>query len=647
MLVRMHKGWVRNTMGAGTLFSRMEISDLFRLGSRSLCVTGGIVSLGLLMTTGCPQQGTPPKAASSKQANAPSLSKTARPAQTSQATPLEAKPTSSAGGSNPREQQIVSEVEHAYQGGMQHYSAGDVASAKADFDHAVDIMLTSGIDLKAGTALGAEFEHIVDAVNTLELDSLKQGNGFAPPQKDDQAPVDVANDVTFPVDPNIKATAEAELKTTQSDLPLVINDAVASYINFFSNTSAGRGTIIASLTRAGRYKALIQKTLQEEGVPQDLIYQAIAESGFKPQALNPRSGAGGMWQFMPFSDYGLTRTAWYDERFDPEKSTRAYAREIKKMYNQLGDWYLAMAAYDWGPGNVQRAVQRTGYADFWELYRRNNLPAETKNYVPIILAATIMAKNPQQYGLANLVPDAPLIVDTVTVTAATDLRLVSDITGAPVQELSALNPALLRSSTPPDSSYELHLPAGTKDLFTRVIAEIPEAKRASWRYHKLQPGETLDDIARAYHVTASDLSFVNQLPTAQTGAPDLSTLDALVVPVAPVSTAARSNTRYLVQRGDTLVTVADRFDVTPEQLRRWNHLRSAKVVKGQILYVAEPAHITARSKGRRVAGTTGHGRRGVIAHPAKRTAAHAHAHPSTSSKAASSHPSSKRKSHSN
>ncbi len=585
---------------------------------------------------GCPQQQpAQPAAGRNKQSTAPAISKTSRPAQTSQASPLEAKPASSATDAAPREQALIAEVEHTYQSGMQHYSANDLAAAKTDFDHAVDIMLTSGFDLKAGTPLASEFDHIVDAVNTLELDSLKQGNGFAPPLKDDQAPVDVANDVTFPVDPNIKATAAAELKTTQSDLPLVMNDAVASYINFFSNTGSGRGTIINSLTRAGRYKAIIQKTLQEEGVPQDLIYQAIAESGFRPQAVNARTGAAGMWQFMPFNDYGLTRTAWYDERFDPEKSTRAYARNIKKMYNQMGDWYLAMAAYDWGPGNVQRAVQRTGYADFWELYRRNNLPPETKNYVPIILAAAIMAKNPQQYGLTNVVPDAPLITDTVTVTSATDLRLVSDIVGAPAQEIAALNPALLRNSTPPDTSYELNLPAGTKDLFTRVIAEIPEDKRASWRYHKLQPGETLEDIAHTYHVTASDLAFVNQLQPAQ----DLSTTDALVVPVLPVSPALRSNTRYRVQHGDTLVTVADRFDVTPEQLRRWNHLRTGKVIKGQSLYVAEPAHIARAVKTRRA---TAHG------HGAAKTAAHGSKRATTTHGAArASHPSSAKKLQSN
>ncbi len=174
---------------------------------------------------------------------------------------------------------------------MRNYHAGDLAAAKQDFDNAVDTMLSSGLDLKNSPALSDEFEHIVDAVNTLEMDALKQGNGFAPPME--QTPVGVANDVTFPVDPNIRAAAEAELKTTQSDLPLVINDAVTSYIGYFSNTSTGRNTIISSLRRAGRYKDLIERTLREEGVPADLIYQAVAESGFQIQALNARTGAAG------------------------------------------------------------------------------------------------------------------------------------------------------------------------------------------------------------------------------------------------------------------------------------------------------------------------------------------------------------------
>ena len=257
-----------------------------------------------------------------------------------------------------------------------------------------------------------------------------------------------------------------------------------------------------SLERAGRYHAMISAVLAEEQVPQDLIYQAVAESGFQPQVVNGRSGAGGMWQFMPYGAYGLTRNGWYDERFDPEKSTHAYARYMKELYAQLGDWYLAMAAYDWGPGNVQKAVERTGYADFWELYRRNALPQETKNYVPIIIAAAIMAKNPQQYGLQSLTPDPPLLTDTVTTDYSVDLRLVSDLVEAPVQEITDLNPSLLRMSTPSDGPFELHLPAGSKDLYQKRIAEIPADKRNQWRFHKVVAGETLATVARDYHVNA-------------------------------------------------------------------------------------------------------------------------------------------------
>jgi membrane-bound lytic murein transglycosylase D len=485
--------------------------------------------------------------------------------------------------------QIIQDVEVAYKNGLSNYHDDHLAAAKSNFDYAVDQMLTSGIDIKSDPELSAEFDRIVDAVNTLELDALKQGSGLAPAAE--PTPVGVANDVTFPVDPAIRAEAEAQLKTTQSDLPLVMNDYVASYINFFSKSRAGHGTIVASLDRAGRYKAMIQRVLKEEGVPQDLIYQAVAESAFRPQAVNARSGAGGMWQFMPGDAYAPPRSAWYDERFDPEASTRAYARYIKYLYQQLGDWYLAMAAYDWGAGNIQRAVERTGFADFWELYRRNNLPAETKNYVPIILAVTIMAKNPKQYGLDDLTPDPPLLTDTVQTNYSVGLPLVADLVGAPPQEIAALNPSLLRGVTPPDETFDLRLPPGTKDLFEKRIAGIPIDKRRYWRYHTLGADETLADVARSFHVSASEIAEVNQLGSTT----DLSGIDAVIVPVAPV-TASSSTTLYRARAGDTLVTVADRFDVTVQQLRRWNHLTTSAIRPGRRLYVAEPAHIPASSR---------------------------------------------------
>ena len=521
---------------------------------------------------------------------------------------------------NARDALLITSVEQAYAAGLASYQAGNGDQARQQFDHAVDLLLTSGIDIKSNPALSAELDRVVDSINTLQIDALRQG---APLSPQEEAPVDVANDVTFPTDPNVTAKAQAELKTTQSDLPLVINDYVSSYISFFSNTPRGRATITGALERAGRYKKMIQRVLKEEGVPQDLLYQAVAESGFRPQAVNPKSGAAGMWQFMPFGTYGLSKTGWYDERFDPEKSTRAYAEDIKKTYAQLGDWYLAMAAYDWGTGNIQRAVQRTGYVDFWELYRRNNLPQETKNYVPIILAVAIMAKNPKQYGLESISEDSALDPETVVTNYAVSLQLVADITGSSLETIEALNPSLLRGRTPPDESFDLHIPTGTAALFNQRIAEVPENERGAWRFHVLAPGDTLETVASTFHTTASEIAFTNQLNESA----DLSGVTSLVIPVAPPRVAAErgSSSVYRVRRGDTLVNIADQFGVSVASLERWNHLRGGRVTVGRKLYVAEPARISHTQTGSRHAGSArsrharGSSRRGTAAHSAHTT----------------------------
>jgi membrane-bound lytic murein transglycosylase D len=391
----------------------------------------------------------------------------------------------------------------------------------------------------------------------------------------------------------------AELKTTQSDFPLVVNDYVAGFISYFTNSPAGHAHLLRSLERAGKYKAMIEKDLRDQGVPQDLIYLAVAESGFQPQVVN-RSGAGGMWQFMPTGAYGLARNGWFDERFDPEKSSLAYARYMKELYNQFGDWYLAMAAYNWGPGNVQRAVMRTGYADFWELYRRNALPTETKGYVPGIIAAIIMAKNPHQYGLDKMVPEPAVVSDTVTVDYAMDLHLVADVTDARLEEIVALNPSLLRMRTPDAMSFDLHLPAGTKDVFLARVKTIPEEKRTLWRFHTVKPGESLGVIATNFHARPAEIAETNDLAVTDAVNPG----DELVIPVATAASAAHAQF-YTVRHGDTLVTVADRFNVSVEDLRRWNHLQASAVSLGRKLQVSEPAHrmVAAQVRGRKTRGT--------------------------------------------
>ncbi len=488
-------------------------------------------------------------------------------------------------------QQVINRAERAYASGVDNYRAGHLDQARTDFDAAVDLMLSSGLDLKGDPQLADEFDHLLNAVNSLEMDALKQGTGFSAPVE--AAPVDAANETTFAATPEVTAKLNSELNTTQSDLPLVINDSVAGYISAFSSSPAFHAHMLRSLERAGRYRDMIRKALASEGVPQDMIYLAVAESGFQPQSLNASSGAGGMWQFMPTGAYGLERNGWFDERFDPEKSSRAYAHYIKSLYNQFGDWYLAMAAYDWGPGNVQRAVMRTGYADYWELYRRNALPSETKNYVPKILAAIIMAKNPERYGLDKVVPSEPVLSDTVQTSASVDLRLVADVTGVSLNEIVALNPSLLRPATPRDMTFDLHIPPGTHDLYAERIKEIPEDKRATWRFHVVKDGESLEEIASIMHARVSDLSAANGLTSSDV----VEAGDELVIPLTTALSGPRP-LHYTSARGDTLITVADRFNVSVADLREWNHLASSTLHAGRVLTVAEPLHLAPTGRAR-------------------------------------------------
>ncbi|HMB83557.1 MAG TPA: transglycosylase SLT domain-containing protein [Terriglobales bacterium] len=489
---------------------------------------------------------------------------------------------------------LIARVEKEYQSGQDNYRAGHLEAAKQNFDSAFNQLLGSGFDLRSDDRLQRELDRILDGINGLELAALQQGDGFAE-QKSEPAPIDEANELTPTVDENVKAKAEAEIKSTRSDLPLVMTDQVAGYINYFSNR--GRGTLEHALARSGRYEDMIRRTLREEGVPQELIYLAQAESGFHPLAVS-RAGARGMWQFMGSraKGYGLERSWWVDDRQDPEKATRAAAHHLKDLYNQFGDWYLAMAAYNSGPGTVQSAVKRTGYADFWELYRRNALPKETRNYVPIIVAVTIMAKNPAQYGLDSVVKEKPVPYDTVKIDYPIDLRLAAECVDATASDLLDLNPSLLRLTTPKDRGkdrkFELHLPAGTADKFQVAVASIPADKRVWWRYHKVQGGETLAAIARTYHTTPRAIAEANDLNDGlNNGAVAPET--RLIIPIAAgkqsdTSTYAHVTTHYKVRKGDTVESVAENFGVSAKMLRGWNHIKGSSLAGRKVLYLHLP-----------------------------------------------------------
>src|SRR5271166_5530 len=483
---------------------------------------------------------------------------------------------------------LIAQAEKEYASGQANYQAGHLEAAKNDFDRAFNTLLSSNLDLRNDERLEREFDKLVEAVHELELAALKQGDGFSEPRSE-PAPIDEANDITFPVDPNIKAQAEAEIKTTKSDLPLVLNDQVAMFINYFSS-QRGRATLEHAWARAGRYRDMISRILKQEGVPQDLIYLAQAESGFQPLALS-RAGARGMWQFMAQSGalYGLERNWWVDERQDPEKATLAAARHLKDLYKQFGDWYLAMAAYNSGASTVQHAVERTGYADFWELYRRGVLPQETRNYVPIILAETIMLKNPEAYGLGLATAEAPQQMDQVTINYPVDLRLVAECADTSVDKLQELNPSLLRMTTPKDQGFTLNLPAGSRERYETAIAAIPTDMRTWWRYHQVEYGESLGSIGHKYHTSTSSIAEANNL----TGE-EVKVGSKLIIPIAPGKQTGESvtysshATHYKVRKGDTLDSVADDFEVPAEKLKKWNHLLGTALTPGRVLLIYKP-----------------------------------------------------------
>ncbi|MGA8763771.1 MAG: LysM peptidoglycan-binding domain-containing protein [Candidatus Sulfotelmatobacter sp.] len=492
----------------------------------------------------------------------------------------------SAPGSDPVAD-LIARAEQEYQAGLANYQAGNGEAARQNFDNAFNALLESNLDVRSDNRLQQEFDRMVEGVDRLGL-------GAPPPepdaQKSEPAPIDETNEIAPAADASVKAKVQAEIKSTHSDLPLMLTDQVAGYISYFSNR--GRGTFERAFARSGRYREMMRSILKQEGVPQDMIYLAQAESGFHPLAVS-RAGARGIWQFMGSRarGYGLSHDQWIDDRQDPVKSTRAAARHLKDLYNEFGDWYLAMAAYNSGPGTVQAAVKRTGYADFWELYQRNVLPKETRNYVPIILAVTIMAKNPSQYGLNAIAMDKPAAYDSVTLNYAVDLRLVAECVGATSGEIQDLNPRLLRLTTPREGTFELHLPQGTKDQYETAIAEIPRDMRLWWRYHKVQSGDALASLARTYRTTVRSITEANHLESGQT----LEIGAELIIPVAPgkhpltdTATYARRITRYRVHKGDTVETVAENFGVPAQMVRRWNGLRGDSLHGRRVLALHLP-----------------------------------------------------------
>ncbi len=490
---------------------------------------------------------------------------------------------------------LMARMQANYTAAQRSYAAGDIEEARKLFNRAVDMVQDSGIEVDSDVQLAELFDQILDTMRHYDLDNTEADetdntqDGMSEP-----APIDeIADLTTLPAgDPRLAQKAVAELMKVPHDMPLCVNDSVLQYLSYFQ-TERGRLIVETGLRRAGRYREMIRRVLKEEGMPQDLIYLAQAESAFQPQAVS-RAGARGIWQFMPFrgQEYGLDRSWWVDERSDPEKATRAAAHHLRDLYGMFGDWYLVMAAYNSGPGNVAKAVERTGYADFWELQKRNVLPTQTKNYVPIILALALVAKDPPLYGV-QVDPDKAPVMDFVKPGHPIDLRLVADAIGADLDDLRLMNPELLRFVTPDDANFTLRLPVGTAAKFSAAIAPIPPEKWKSWRIHDVTEGETLAVIAKSYKVTPASIADVNHLESAAA----IKSGDRLIVPAAAVTQLKLVH--YRVHRGDTLDGIAEQFSVSVEDIKRWNGLHGNATPRGARLRIyagGEPPAGHAKSK---------------------------------------------------
>src|ERR1700689_2554790 len=472
---------------------------------------------------------------------------------------------------------LIAKVQVSFNAAEKEYKAGEFDKARADYDRAVALIAASGYQSDSDPRLSDLIDQIGETLHSYDVNA-RQDAGDEEENPSTPAPIDELTDLTLPAgDPRLAAIAEKELMRVQHDLPLTVNSAVLQYLSFFS-TPKGRATVAHGLDRSGRYNEMVRRVLKEEGVPQDLMYLAQAASAFQPTAVS-KAGARGLWQFMPFrgEEYELDRTYYVDERSDPEKATRAAARHMRDLYDMFGDWYLVMAAYNSGPMNVVKAVERTGYADFWELQKRHALPKQTQNYVPIIIALALVAKDPARYGVEPHPESAPA-VEIVKPGHSIDLRLVADSIDTDVDALHELNPQVLRFVTQNDPKFELNVPAGTAEKFEANIQQVPEDKWTSWRLHSVGEGEPLADIARHYHVTVAGIESANHLE-AHAVVPAGFMLN---VPAAPPTVRL---VHYRVVRGDTLEGIAERFDVSVSQLKRWNNIHGGSVPRGSRLKI--------------------------------------------------------------
>lgn len=513
-----------------------------------------------------------------------------------------AKPAAAPQPEDPTEALIRAADAHL-KAGMAQDQAGHLNKAREEFDAALDVYLTAPGGAYANPRIAEQYRRTLETIQLLEFEALAAGDGFTetPPEPaaiDEVADLPVA---TAELSEETRRTAEEAVSEEQNDLPITLNDPVLSCIDLYQGPL--RDWFGEALARGGRYLPRIREVFASEGIPQDLAYVALVESAFKTQALS-RAKAKGVWQFIPATGrrYGLNQDWWIDERSDPDKSTRAAARYLRVLFDMFGDWNLALAAYNAGEGKVRRGLNRHGAEDYWELRDAPRaLARETRNYVPMIHAAIVVAKAPDRYGF-EIVPESPVPYDTVAVDWAVDLRVVAECAGSGVDDVRALNPELRRLATPANRNFALKVPHGSAERVSGCLAALPPEKRVTFRTHVVARGETLSGLARRYGTRAQEISAANGLRAGRR----LARGTELIIPVAsrPTAPARRTSAartadvgrqtrqdgmvriNYRVRAGDTLSSIATRYHTTVVKLRSWNKgLRGSRIAAGNTLTV--------------------------------------------------------------
>jgi membrane-bound lytic murein transglycosylase D len=467
-----------------------------------------------------------------------------------------------------------------------HFKQGEInlkdnrrEQAREEFDKAVDAILNSGMDVRANQRLQTYYLELVERIYRLEVPQqrnlpnslINQQVAQNIPVSTNAAPVQDGQDETAigfkdqkfepsPLDELAKliltpteeyvdpADLEGlEVAKNQIDFKFNINPLIQQYINYYQGR--GRGTMESGIRRSGQFMKMARRIFREEGVPEDIVWLGQVESGWRTKAMS-WAAASGLWQFIPGTGrtYGLRQTAWVDERNSLEKATRASARYLKDLANHYnGNWELAMAAYNTGQGNVDRAIQRAGRADFWSIYPY--IAQETRNYVPNILATMLIAKNPEKYGFRNIRPDAPLSYDTIQVQSATSLQLIAAATGTSLDFIRYLNPELRKDVTPRGEAYMVRIPGGKATQAVAYIKNIPADRR--------------DQAPRLTQAVVATYERGN------TSAP-----------------AARGLAIVKARNGETINVIAGRLNVSPDEVARINGISAdAQLQPGQEIKV--------------------------------------------------------------